>query len=860
MNLARTTGGIQPPIDAKEATTATMPTFKTERVLVREALERYSRAAANSNTADADADAAGLAVGSGFGTIVPARTETGARTPTAAGGGTTGGTMTTAAAAAPAAANAKKSPPRRAVGKSARSSAAIGIPTGSGSTTSIDVGASSGVGSGRKRSAGRAQASSGKASKAATVRRTGLAAGLGSSLLLCRDSTIGTTGHCNSNFGYGSGCVEDGGGGGGYGCDSDLGGGCDLGGRYDAGGGHGGGGGGGGGGTEEPFSFWRSPANDDGSAALGGIHRPGGTTEVKPPFTSTSTATIPSKIRYAVKQAAAAAHGRGGVARTRTAAAAPSGGGPRLISPVPGLPITAIMTGRSHKTTKKGGPNGASTGPQDANPRTAAAAAAKTSAGVLPPRPPADRGRVAALIEALERDGHLAPLRVGPADDGIGGTGKGGGGGIFGSSTDATIAAPTAAGVTPKSTPSGGRGWARVSLASSSTSASAFSGSSSSSAAGGGVDCASPPAPGTYRHLLLDRFLPPLGADSSPTNGTAATAATATTGTWPADTAMATDPFAAAATAQKRGRAGRRGRRTKTVARKRPGRGSGGATKKKDDDDDATAKKGDVAGPPPPSLDAYLAGLAEAKLQRAQIRRRALEREEAAYMYALSEDDVDDNTEVEVGKGGDGATAAAGWGYPTTLATDADEFHLAPKHVFGRKYLYELVCDPTTTTGTAKKATTGASTKDKAATGPAKKKRRRVFTVAPKSSSSAGGGASKAVTSTTIREDAADHRVRIRCRHCRDDADCLRPSSLGDSHFYNLLCGWAANHYGRCEAVPLALQARYGEAKAVKTRGRKAHWIEAAHSIGLRNIVDKDGRVGHGVAFAPSAARASELE
>ena len=124
----------------------------------------------------------------------------------------------------------------------------------------------------------------------------------------------------------------------------------------------------------------------------------------------------------------------------------------------------------------------------------------------------------------------------------------------------------------------------------------------------------------------------------------------------------------------------------------------------------------------------------------------------------------------------------------------------------------------------------------------------------------AGGGASKAVTSTTIRKDAADHRLRIRCRHCRDDADCLRPSSLGDSHFYNLLCGWAANHFERCEAVPLALQARYGEAKAVKTRGRKAHWIEAAHSIGLRNIVDKDGRVGHGVAFAPSAARASELE
>ena len=379
---------------------------------------------------------------------------------------------------------------------------------------------------------------------------------------------------------------------------------------------------------------------------------------------------------------------------------------------------------------------------------------------------------------------------------------------------------------------------------------------------------ASPPAPGTYRHLLLDRFLPPLGADSAPaTNGTSpnpTATTTAATGTWPADAAVATDPhadgsaMAAATTTQKRGRGGRRGRRTKQVARKRPGRGSsGGATKKKDDDDDDDDDIDvDVDDPVPPSLDAYLAGLAEAKLQRAQIRRRALEREEAA--YALIEEGDEDGDDDDMEKGGDGATATAGWGYPTTLATDADVDNLAPKHVFGRKYLYELVCDPTTTTGTAKKVSAGKPTKGKAATGPAKKKRRRVFTVAPKSSSTSG--ATKAVTSTTIRKDAADHRVRIRCRHCRDDADCLRPSSLGDSHFYNLLCGWAANHYGRCGAVPPALQARYGEAKAVKTRGRKAHWIEAAHSIGLRNIVDKDGRLGHGVAFAPSAARASESE
>ena len=53
------------------------------------------------------------------------------------------------------------------------------------------------------------------------------------------------------------------------------------------------------------------------------------------------------------------------------------------------------------------------------------------------------------------------------------------------------------------------------------------------------------------------------------------------------------------------------------------------------------------------------------------------------------------------------------------------------------------------------------------------------------------------------------------------------------------------------------LSAKYDEAKAIKARGRKAYWMSEAHAIGLRNIVDKDGKIGGGVAFAPTA-RGSE--
>ena len=322
-----------------------MPTWKTERALVREALERY-RADDNNNT-DAEFGA----------NNIPAEAQTIAKTKTktTTAGGTAGGT--TGETAMTTAANAKK----RAVGKSARSSAPIGIPTSTsgnnnniiapgnnnitagagagtapGDNTIIEVGASS-VGAGRKRKAssgtgkvgGRA---SGKADngKAATVRRTALADAE------ARLGTIGTGGDSNSNCNIG---------GGGYDYDFDCGFGYEEGSDYC---GYGGGGGAGGG--IEPFSFWRSSADGgstppslrgsgragtagkysshesvgDGGAggdipqllSLLGVGAPGMiraavaghpmTTMDQPKTTPASKPMVPSKVRYALKKAAAA--------------------------------------------------------------------------------------------------------------------------------------------------------------------------------------------------------------------------------------------------------------------------------------------------------------------------------------------------------------------------------------------------------------------------------------------------------------------------------------------------------------------------------------------------------------------------
>lgn len=454
---------------------------------------------------------------------------------------------------------------------------------------------------------------------------------------------------------------------------------------------------------------------------------------------------------------------------------------------------------------------------------------------------------------------------------------------------DPSIATPNvgaAAATTTTTTPAGGQGLAAyVSATSSSSSSDNSSGNAygqSTAARGGTATFASPLPLASYQHLLLDRFLPPRDV-TTPNFSTGTT----TTGTWPTDTEM-TDPFStgdsetANATGsgdvvtKKRARGGR-GKRTKKVAKKKSAQGKAGGTDTSGaiittTTASATSSRGSKSrggkGPArkdgrPPSLDTYLAGLNEARLKKAEIKRRALEREEeyglasaaANGVVANGTMQVDEEMEDEVVFSFDAHDAAqrgrGAGGYPKTLATDSDGDNLAPKHCFGRKWLYEVICEPT---GTAK--TADESSKENV--GPAKKKRRRVFTAAPKNSNSVvGGGTANKVTSTTIGKDAIDHRICIRCRHCKDNKDCLRPSSLSDTHFYNLLVFWANNHYERCEAVPAAIQAKYDEAKAIKVRGRKAYWISEAHAIGLRNIVDKDGKIGGGVAFAPTA-RGSE--
>ena len=412
--------------------------------------------------------------------------------------------------------------------------------------------------------------------------------------------------------------------------------------------------------------------------------------------------------------------------------------------------------------------------------------------------------RIAALIDVLERSGKLIPMDEGEEE---------------GADASVSISALTAD-ATPKTgtaitttTPTGGQGLAAyVSASSSSYNPSGNAYGLSTTRRGGTSTFASPLRLESYQHLLLDRFLPPKDV-TTPNVGSG----TATTGTWPIDTEM-TDPFSndpdtvkdigsGDGATKKRARGGR-GKRTKKVAKKRPGRARtgdtdvGGAITTTTATSRGRGKSG--KGPArndgrPPSLDTYLAGLNEANLKKAEVKRRALEREEEYGLASASANgvaekgkaiEVDEDMEGEDAFSFDAYDASqpgrGAGGYPKTLATDNDGNNLAPKHCFGRKWLYEVVCEPTG-------ALADASSKENV--GPAKKKRRRVFTAAHKNGSSViGGSTANRVTFTTIGKGAINHRICVRCRHCKDNKDCLRPSSLSDTHFYNLLVFWANNH------------------------------------------------------------------
>jgi len=114
------------------------------------------------------------------------------------------------------------------------------------------------------------------------------------------------------------------------------------------------------------------------------------------------------------------------------------------------------------------------------------------------------------------------------------------------------------------------------------------------------------------------------------------------------------------------------------------------------------------------------------------------------------------------------------------------------QHAFGRKYLYEIVWEEiastSTTTSSSSPKNGNANTKADDGDGPTKKKRRTiakkkaddgddVVTPRPPSGEQDGSGAA-----------AATHRLCLRCRHCRDSADVLRPKSLSEHYFYSKIC------------------------------------------------------------------------
>ena len=114
------------------------------------------------------------------------------------------------------------------------------------------------------------------------------------------------------------------------------------------------------------------------------------------------------------------------------------------------------------------------------------------------------------------------------------------------------------------------------------------------------------------------------------------------------------------------------------------------------------------------------------------------------------------------------------------------------QHAFGRKYLYEIVWEEiasTLTTTSSSSKNGNANTKEEDG-GPTKKKRRTIFpkkkdddvvtvTPSPRPPSGEQDGSGAA---------AATHRLCLRCRHCRDSADVLRPKSLSEHYFYSKIC------------------------------------------------------------------------
>ena len=212
------------------------------------------------------------------------------------------------------------------------------------------------------------------------------------------------------------------------------------------------------------------------------------------------------------------------------------------------------------------------------------------------------------------------------------------------------------------------------------------------------------------------------------------------------------------------------------------------------------------------------------------------------------------------------------------------------QHAFGRRWLYECIREPIESTASAASATgtsaikpnatvtnteavgsTSASSSsfnndigmsifvgdNKENVDPAaarKKKKRRTNPKTTKPASATTGSLAPSLSNNntnTVSLASATHRLCLRCRHCRDGTDVLRPKSLSEYHFYSKIVRWSAAHYESCPAVPPVLRMRYEEAKASASRGRKHFWAESAAKIGLVDIVDEAGQVGHGVAFAP---------
>jgi len=113
--------------------------------------------------------------------------------------------------------------------------------------------------------------------------------------------------------------------------------------------------------------------------------------------------------------------------------------------------------------------------------------------------------------------------------------------------------------------------------------------------------------------------------------------------------------------------------------------------------------------------------------------------------------------------------------------------------------------------------------------------------------------------------DTGKNVVGIRCSQCGSLSTVERGTDVKHTTFfpkciqdlYRGVCTWQRLHFPTCQHMPESYKAQYKHYKEMDpSRGRKAHWIQSAYQLGLRNM-DADR---NGISYHPDSAIDYTLE